>query len=175
MKYASWLIGTISVCLGSLFVRGNYRNDFQKEYGSDPFITLSGTLRLKLFPGPPEYSSIENGDRADFCWVLDMDKESFILALNTPVQELGLDYKDIIKWPNASEVFLFPDQNVDESIRKRNGQHISISGYLFHAHTAHHYSPMLLTVPERFYRIGRDRLSLADEQLDSRGKAFVAR
>lgn len=144
-------MGTIGVCLVFFLAWENHCNDFQKEYGSDPFVTLSGTLRLKLFPGPPEYSSIENGDRADFCWVLDLDKESFILALNTPVQELGLDFKDIIKWPNASEVFLFPDQNVDDSFRKKNGQHISISGYLFHAHTAHHYSPMLLTVPEHFY------------------------
>jgi hypothetical protein len=153
VKYAFCLLGIISVCSGIFLAWGNQRRSCQneKEYGLDPFITLSGILQIKAFPGPPEYSSIENGDRADFCWVLNLDKESFILALSTPVQELGLDFRDIIKWPNASEVFLFPDQNVDERFRSKRGQHISISGYLFHAHTIHHYSPMLLTVPEHFY------------------------
>jgi hypothetical protein len=151
MKYALWFLGTISACFCIFFVWENHCRAFQKEYGSDPFITLSGVLKVKVFPGPPEYSSIKNGDRADVCWVLDLDKESFIRALSTPVQELGLDFKDIIKWPNASEIFLFPDQNVNESFRRKNGQHISISGHLFHAHTAHHYSPMLLTVPEYCY------------------------
>lgn len=151
MKYAFCLLGIIGVCFAIFFVWENHRRALQGEYGSDPFVTLSGILKLKVFPGPPEYSSIENGDRADFCWVLDLDKESFILALSTPVQELDLDFKDIIKWPNASEIVLFPDQNVDEGFRNMNGQHISISGYLFHAHTAHHYSPMLLTVPKHFY------------------------
>ena len=150
-KYSLWFLGIVSVCFIFFVTWGNHCKNLQQEYGSDPFVTLSGTLRLKLFPGPPEYSSVETGDRADFCWILDLDKESFILAVNTPVQELGLDFKDIIKRPNANEVFLFPDCNVDESFRKKNGQHISVSGYLFHAHTTHHYSPMLLTVPEHSY------------------------
>jgi hypothetical protein len=151
MKCAFCLLGIVSVCFSILLVWESHRIALQKKYGSDPFVTLSGTLKLKIFPGPPEYFSIENGDRADVCWVLDLDKESFILALSTPVQELELDFKDIIKRPNASEIFLFPDYNVDESFRNKNGQHISISGYLFHAHTAHHRTPMLLTVPEHIY------------------------
>lgn len=152
MKYAFWFLGKICLCLSVFLVWENHFGTIQKEYGSDPFITLSGILQLKVFPEPPEYSSIENGDRGDSCWVLELDKESFILALSAPVQpELALDFKDILKWPNASEVFLFPDYNVDESFRSKNGHHISISGYLFHAHTAHHYTPMLLTVPEHLY------------------------
>lgn len=153
MNYAFSLLGIIGVCFGIFLAwKNQYRaRQNEKEYGSDPFITLSGILQIKAFPGPPEYSSIEHGDRADFCWVLNLDKESFILALNTPVPELSLDFRDIIKWPNANEVFLFPDQNVDESFRRNRGQHISISGYLFHAHTIHHYSPILLTVPEHVY------------------------
>ena len=152
MKCAFCLLGIITACFGLFLAWENHCKAIQKEYGSDPFITLSGILQLKVFPGPPEYSSIENGDRADSCWVLELDKESFILALSAPVQsELALDCKDILKWHNASEVFLFPDFNVDESFRSKKGHHISISGYLFHAHTAHHYSPMLLTVPEHLY------------------------
>ena len=163
MKYVFWFLGTIGVCLSVFFAWENHCRAAQKEYGSDPFIKLSGILRLKVFPGPPEYSSIENGDRADFCWVLELDKESFLLALATPVQpELALDYKDILTWRNASEVFLFPDYNVDESFRNKNGRHISISGYLFHAHTAHHYSPMLLTVPEHLYTCQKPRKGVVE-------------
>lgn len=77
MKYAFCLLGILSVCFSTLLAWENHRIALQKEYGSDPFVTLSGTWKLKVFPGPPEYSSIENGDREDLCWVLDLDKESF--------------------------------------------------------------------------------------------------
>ena len=117
-----------------------------QEFSSEPLITLTGKLGLKQFPGPPEYSSIEDGDRADYCWILELDKASFLLALNTPVKELNLDVKDILKWSNPSEVMLVLDKEKESFCRDLEHQQVCVNGHLFHAHTAHHYTPMLLDV-----------------------------
>ncbi len=116
------------------------------EAFSEPLVTITGKLSLKQFPGPPEYSSVENGDRVDYCWILELDKPSFLLALGTPVKELGLDFKDILKWPNSSEIVLVLDKEMEKFCRDYEHQQVSVEGCLFHAHTAHHYTPMLLDV-----------------------------
>lgn len=149
MKYAFCVLGIVGVCFAGYHLWIEHFKFCQSENVSDPFVTLTGTLHSKVFPGPPEYSSIEDGDRADSCWVLNLDKASFILALNAPVQELSLDFEDIMKWPKANEMILVTEENMEEWLRSQQGKYISISGYLFHAHTAHHYSPMLLIVRNR--------------------------
>jgi hypothetical protein len=116
------------------------------EAFSEPLITIRGVLSQKQFPGPPEYSSIEEGDRVDYCWVLELDKASFLLALNTPVKELGLDVKDILRRSNSGEVMLVLDEETERFCRDYEHQQVSVEGYLFHAHTSHHYTPMLLDV-----------------------------
>jgi hypothetical protein len=127
---------------------------FSKSVGStmdletfpESLITISGILSRKQFPGPPEYSSIDDGDRVDHCWVLELDKTSFLLALNTPVKELGLDFRDILRWKNSSEVMLVLNDEVEKACRMYEGLRVYVVGYLFHAHTVHHYTPMLLDV-----------------------------
>ncbi len=69
-----------------------------------------------------------------------------LLALNTPVKELGLDSKDILKWPNPGEVILVLDEEMEKFCRDYEHQQVSVEGHLFHAHTSHHYTPMLLDV-----------------------------
>lgn len=125
----------------------------QQPYNSPgPSITLTGKLQLKLFPGPPEYSSIDDGDRADYCWVLELDPPSFLLALNTPVDELRLDLSDILRRSNANEVMLTIDEDVRDLCRQCEYRQVAVKGLLFHAHTAHHYTPMLIDVQQLIIR-----------------------
>lgn len=118
------------------------------EKSSEPLVTLSGKLTLKLFPGPPEYSSIEDGDRADYCWVLELDRTSFLLALKTPVKELALDLADILKRADANGVMLGIDEEMGSNCSRHKDQQVAVKGSLFHAHTAHHYTPMLMEVKQ---------------------------
>jgi len=110
----------------------------------EPSITLRGKLRLKLFPGPPEYGSIEEGDRADYVWTVELDESSFLFALNAPENELSLDLADIIKREDAHDLILCLDENLEGTCEKYKDQDVIVRGILFHAHTAHHYTPLLI-------------------------------
>jgi len=116
----------------------------------EPLISLKGKLILKLFPGPPEYSSIEGGDRADYCWVLQLDSLSLHLALTTPVAEPASTLADLKNRSNHGEVILALDEDLENFCKEHRDQPITVEGQLFHAHTAHHYSPMLVDVKKIF-------------------------
>lgn len=121
-------------------------NFFQKT--EEPLITLTGKLRLRLFPGPPEYSSIEEGDRADHCWIVELDDPSFLLALNVPDNELSLDLCDILMRKDAYILMLCLNDGHVSLCQQYKDQNVAVRGNLFHAHTAHHYTPMLLDLKQ---------------------------
>jgi|GEM_PF-6268706 hypothetical protein len=111
---------------------------------TEPSITLRGKLRLKLFPGPPEYGSIEEGDEADYVWIVELDEPSFLIALNAPENELSLDLADIVKRKDAHDLILCLDGNLERTCEEYKDQDVIVRGILFHAHTAHHYTPLLI-------------------------------
>ena len=115
---------------------------------SEPSITLRGKLRLKLFPGPPEYGSIEEGDQADYVWIVELDDPSFLLALNAPENELSLDLADIVEREDAHDLILCVNENLERSCEEYKDQDVIVRGILFHAHTAHHYTPLLIDLKD---------------------------
>ena len=116
----------------------------------EPLIALTGKLIFKLYPGPPEYSSIDAGDRADYCWILQLDSRSLDLALTTPVAEPAKNLGDIVSQPNHGEVFLALDEDMENFCHELKDQQITVEGHLFHAHTVHHYTPILMDVKKIF-------------------------
>ena|SRR3990167_9764511 len=114
----------------------------------EPSITLRGKLRLKLFPGPPEYGSVEEGDRADYVWIVELDEPSFLLALNVPENELSLDLADIVKRKDAHDLILCLDKKLERTCEEYKDQDVIVRGILFHAHTAHHYTPLLIDLKD---------------------------
>ena len=109
---------------------------------------MKGKLILKLFPGPPEYSSIESGDRADYCWVLKLDEVSFLKAITTPVAEPADTLDNIKKRLHPDEILLVLDEYGENFCQQHQNQEILGVGHLFHAHTIHHYTPILMDVKE---------------------------
>jgi Domain of unknown function (DUF4431) len=116
------------------------------ENAPEPLVALKGKLIFKLFSGPPEYSSIDEGDRADYCWVLQLDNISLDRALTTPVAEPASSLTDITSRPNHSEVILSLDKDMEIFCHEHVDQQVRVEGHLFHAHTAHHYTPILMDV-----------------------------
>jgi hypothetical protein len=114
----------------------------------EKLVSLKGCLTLKLFPGPPEYSSIEDGDREDYCWILKLDEASFLTAITTPVAEPANDLNRIVKRLHPDEVMLVLDEHLEEFCQKYQNCEIESLGYLFHAHTIHHCTPILIDVKE---------------------------
>ena len=147
-KKSKYSLIVILLLIVSFYIRYNFNehvnplalSDNQKEI----FVTLQGRLILKLFPGPPEYSSIKDGDRKDYCWVLQLDKKSFEIAKTTPVGEPAQDLDYIMQRTNPDEVCLAVDANMFDFCNDYKEQKVICEGYLFHAHTAHHYTPILM-------------------------------
>ena len=84
-------------------------------------VCMQGELLFKILPGAPEYSSIEEGDAANPCWLLRIEpsKEEIALCLSD-------DHRD------------FSDKHL--------GKQVAVEGALFPAHTTHHPTRVLIHV-----------------------------
>lgn len=118
--------------------------EYEDERSEKP-ISLRGKLTLRLYPGPPEYSSVENGDYPGYCWFLQMDHSSFQIAFTTLLPGLALSSADIMSRPNWYEVQLGCSPSDDFNCENVNKE-VVVEGYLFHAHTGHHHAPFLMDV-----------------------------
>ena len=99
-------------------------------------ITLNGTIERKTLPGPPNYESVAKGDQPEVIWVLHLVKPICVTATGDWEEE-----------KNVVEVQLvFPESRQYGRYESLVSQRVSVSGKLFHAHTGHHHTKVLLTV-----------------------------
>lgn len=109
-------------------------------YYDDQIVTLSGVTSFKVFPGPPNYESIADGDIREGAIFLTLDKSIDVTASpNAPyfrrderennVKILHVANNDDKYWPLL-----------------RSGHHIKITGTLFHRLTGHHRTRVLINV-----------------------------
>lgn len=107
------------------------------EYG--PTVSLTGTLRSQVFAGPPNYESIRRGDRKE---------TAIILTLVTPTCTTGNDPAGIdVPETGIREMQLVVTKSADwNTIRRRMGKRVLVTGTLFHAITGHHRTKVLVDV-----------------------------
>lgn len=99
-------------------------------------VEVSGLLHKAVYPGPPEYMSIEMGDQPE---------EVFILTLKNPIN-IELKGEDNFNEPEKGVRELqvvFSDSM--PSIPKVK-EEVTLKGTLYHAHTAHHRRRVLMAV-----------------------------
>jgi hypothetical protein len=109
----------------------------QKCLGYGPTVSLTGTIRSQVFPGPPNYESIKSGDRKE---------TATILKLTAPTCTIGNDPPDLAE-TGLREMQLVVRKSADwETIRRRRGKRVIVSGTLFHAITGHHRTKVLIDV-----------------------------
>ncbi len=106
------------------------------HYGGSP-VTLSGKVKLQTFFGPPNYG--ENPDT-------DSRETQAILALAKPicVEENPVEYEEAEQ--NQLEVTLVPLKK--ENLKSYEGKQIVVQGTLYHAHTGHHHTPVLIEIKQ---------------------------
>ena len=104
------------------------------HYDGEP-LTLTGTMSLQTFYGPPNY-----GESPD----TDSRETQAILVLSKPIC-VDAQPND---WDAAEKgqlrVTLVPPAGVD--FRRYKGKKVTLSGTLFHAQTGHHRTPVLMQV-----------------------------
>jgi len=129
---------TISVLLLTLCLCASANAEKCLKYG--PTITLTGTLRSQAFPGPPNYESIKRGD---------LKETAIILTLTAPTCVTG---EDPLGVSGPSETGVRKVQLVVlktahwRTIRRLKGKRAIVTGTLFHAHTGHHRTDVLVEV-----------------------------
>lgn len=104
-------------------------------------VRVSGTLSKTVVPGPPNYQSVRRGDQPETIWVLTLDKAVCVTGNTDDVNEAEQSVTDL-------QLVLQPSHFAQ--LRRMRGRkiHVSAAGKLFHAHTAHHRTKVLLDVKE---------------------------
>lgn len=98
-------------------------------------IKLTGKVTLKTFYGPPNYGESPATDARETQAILFLEKPICVHA--NPV-----DYYDAET--NQSEVTLVPPSGV--SLKDYASKHVTLQGTLFHSHTGHHHTPVLMQI-----------------------------
>ena len=99
-------------------------------------VTLEGRLSMKTFFGPPNFGEDPKTDSKE---------ETRILVLDTPINVRAKDETDPVVGPSAENVrevqLVF-----NGPLRKLVGKKLIVRGTLYHAHTGHHFTDVLLRV-----------------------------
>ena len=107
------------------------------KYG--PTVSLTGKLNSRTFPGPPNYQSIRRGDRKETALLLTLS-QNICTTGNDPQ---GLDVPET----GVHEVQLAITNSAHwKLVRRLLGKRIIVTGTLFHAHTGHHRTEVLIDV-----------------------------
>lgn len=96
-------------------------------------VTLTGTLKRVVFPGPPNYESVEEGDEPEPYWVL------FTKAPLTCI-------KDSPDWGSNDQFQLIVRGDFYSKNQHYLNQQVSVTGEMFYAETGHHHTPVLIDV-----------------------------
>lgn len=102
-------------------------------------VSMSGELALQVLDRNSENLELGTVDR----FIIKMDSESFEVACSTPVHAAFHSPESIRESLRCHELELTGD--FDKSwLREHLGQTMTLSGYLWHAHTHHHYTPVMM-------------------------------
>jgi Domain of unknown function (DUF4431) len=110
----------------------------------------AGRIERRTYPGPPNYTSIEGGDARDVQWIL-------ILSRAVCVNGIPGDQLNGGSESNVTEVQLvITDARDWKRYAPLVGKDVQVTGTLFHGHTAHHRTQVLITVrriEDRFKKV----------------------
>lgn len=102
-------------------------------------VQLTGRIFKKIFPGPPNYESIKEGDRPEEAWIIHLAKPICVKANEQD--------EDDVAENDVSELQLVLRGNQFAQIRRlmKRGA-VTVTGYLFHSFTGHHHRAVLMWV-----------------------------
>ena len=106
-------------------------------------VSMTGKLHLEIVNNDSELGEIENGGYPVYCWMIKLDPESFEIAYRTPVRACFQTPASIRSAKNGDELWLTGDLE-PEWLCEHVNQIVTVQGYLWHAHNAHHHTPVML-------------------------------
>jgi hypothetical protein len=106
-------------------------------------VVLKGTIRRPTFAGPPNYESVAKGDQAETVWLLHLTHPICVSASSDWEKETGVSKLQLV-FANRSQY--------DKALLNRK---VDVTGTLYHAHTGHHHTTVLITVASIKIRVAR--------------------
>ncbi len=97
-------------------------------------VVLKGTIRRHTFPGPPNYESVAKGDLVETVWLLHLTQPICVSASSDWEKETGVSGLQLV-FANSSQY--------DKSLL---GRKVVVTGTLYHQHTGHHHTKVLIKV-----------------------------
>lgn len=126
--------------------------------------TLTGVVTVLTFPGPPNYESIKNGDKAE---------NGAYIVLKTPVDiEIAPNEKQVINDKSTKNVQVIQLVVLNDKDRKeiKKGNVVEITGTLSSPVTGHHHARALLDVKNvkvvSKESVDNNQLKVTDEDKD---------
>lgn len=111
----------------------------QQVYYEPKIVELIGIVTILKFPGPPNYTSIQDGDA---------DETGPYLVLHKPI-DVGFDPKlqndDNMPEKNVTLLQIVV-KNKDNWNKIKEGHKVHVVGTLFHALTGHHHARVLIAI-----------------------------
>ena len=104
-----------------------------KEFSAD-VVELSGLLTCKIFPGPPNYDSVEDGDYPEVGWILKLDDRSKDRLTSLTPDEDAVD----------DEIAVEVERQYESVLQQYTNRNVICLGSLHPAENAHHPTPFLL-------------------------------
>jgi hypothetical protein len=104
------------------------------HYGGSP-VTLSGEVKLQTFFGPPNYGENPDTDSRETQAILLLEKPICVEANPTDYEEAEQNQREITLVPLGKE-----------NLKNYNEKQITVKGRLYHAHTGHHHTPVLIKI-----------------------------
>lgn len=102
-------------------------------------VKLTGTMVEKVFPGPPEFESVEKGDEVQLALVLKLKKP--VCVKGDLVDETNAETEK-----NVRNIHLVIHGGKYEHYKRYVKELVIAEGTLFHAHTGHHRTKVLMEV-----------------------------
>ncbi len=100
-------------------------------------VTLIGVLDSKVYPGEPNFVSIEAGDEPE---------TSYYIALKPPICTITKEESWMLGHERISEVQLAVSKSQLNQLEANMGKVVTINGTLFEAFDNHHHTPVLMDV-----------------------------
>jgi hypothetical protein len=126
----------IVVCLAAFSVQAQCLN-----YESDT-IELVGTIYSKVFAGPPNYESIKAGDAKETATILKL-KAAICTRSDGAANSFNVAESNVTRIQ-----LVIGEAEFWKAIRQNRGRSFRVKGSLFHSHTGHHRTRVLLTVSD---------------------------
>lgn len=108
-------------------------------------VTVTGILKEETFPGPPNYESVAEGDRAE---------QVFVLIFEPHICTSGSSYDDSTDEPNpdvdkSELVFLGNSVKLYDILRPYLDKKVQCKGQLFDAQNAEHHTSVLIQIDSK--------------------------